>query len=362
MRNFLSQIGQKGLKYLGAEQAHDLTISAIKAGLHPVADTPDDPRLGVQILGQKFSNPIGTAAGFDKNGVVYNPLLKMGFGFSELGTITPLPQTGNKKPRAFRLNEFQAIINRYGFNNDGVAKLKERLEETPPDGILGINVGANKATEDKAADYAACISALAQYASYIAVNISSPNTPGLRALQVGEALDNLLARVVDARDEAAKHDLPKPLLLKIAPDVSETHLDSIVKSVADHRLDGMIVSNTTLDRSLVQGAKRAGEAGGLSGAPLFERATVILAKTRERVGPHLPLIGVGGISNGLQAVQKLEAGANLLQLYSGLVYGGLPLLSDIKSEMVKALEKQGVSRISVLTSSNVKEWSSRPML
>lgn len=361
MRDFLSRLGQKGLQYLDAERAHDLTISAMRAGMHPVSDIPDDPRLGVQILGQKFPNPIGMAAGFDKNGLVYNPLHKMGFGFAEVGTVTPLPQPGNKKPRAFRLPQFQAIINRYGFNNDGVAKLKERLEDAAPIGILGINVGANKATDDKASDFVACITALAQYASYITVNISSPNTPGLRALQVGEALDNLLARVVDARNEAAKNDLPKPLLLKIAPDVSETHLDAIVKSVADHRLDGMIVSNTTLDRSLVQGAKRAGEAGGLSGAPLFERATIVLAKTRERVGPHLPLIGVGGISNGLQAVQKLEAGANLIQLYSGLVYGGLPLLADIKSEMIKALERQDVSRISVLTSSDVKEWAARPI-
>lgn len=360
MLDFISQIGRKGLQFLGPELAHDITTSALKAGFHPKTVQPDDPRLGVQILGQKFSNPIGMAAGFDKNGLVYNPLHKMGFGFAEIGTVTPNPQSGNKKPRAFRLPEFQAIINRYGFNNDGVAKLKERLAETAPLGIVGINVGANKTTDDKAADYAACIAALAQYASYITVNISSPNTPGLRALQVGEALDNLLARVVDARNEAASGGLPKPLLLKIAPDVSETHLDAIVKSVADHRLDGMIVSNTTLDRSLVKGAKRAGETGGLSGAPLFERSTIFLAKTRERVGPHLPLIGVGGISNGLQAVQKLEAGANLIQLYSGLVYSGMPLLADIKSEMIKALQKQDVSRISVLTSSNVREWASRP--
>lgn len=359
MSSFLTRLGQKGLQFLDAERAHNLTLAAIQAGIFPAANTPDDPRLGVQVLGQKFPNPIGMAAGFDKNGNVYNQLLKMGFGFAEAGTVTPEPQPGNKRPRAFRLKQYQAIINRYGFNNDGVAKLKERLEDMPPTGILGINVGANKATEHKAEDYATCITALAKYASYITVNISSPNTPGLRALQVGDALNNLLARVVEARNEAAKGGLPRPMLLKIAPDVSEEHLDAIVRSVADHRLDGMIVSNTTLDRSLVQGSKRAGEAGGLSGAPLFERATIILAKTRERVGPHLPLIGVGGIGSGVQAVQKLEAGANLIQLYSGLVYGGLPLLKDIKSEMIKALERQSVSRISVLTSSNFKEWASK---
>ncbi|MEP4804501.1 MAG: dihydroorotate dehydrogenase (quinone), partial [Hyphomicrobiales bacterium] len=196
MIDFLSQVGRKGLQFLSPEFAHEITTSAMKAGIHPKASKPDDPRLGVQILGQKFSNPIGMAAGFDKNGLVYNPLHKMGFGFAEVGTVTPQPQVGNKKPRAFRLPEFQAIINRYGFNNEGVEKLKVRLEGAAPIGILGINVGANKTTDDKAADYAACIAALAKYASYITVNISSPNTPGLRALQVGEALDSLLARVV----------------------------------------------------------------------------------------------------------------------------------------------------------------------
>lgn len=361
MLDFLSKFGQKGLQFLDPERAHDLTMSALRAGVYPVAKTKDDPRLGVQILGQKFPNPIGMAAGFDKNGHVYNQLLKMGFGFAEAGTVTPQPQEGNKRPRAFRLKQYKAIINRYGFNNDGIAKLKERLEQSAPIGILGINVGANKTTEDKAVDYAACITALAKYASFITVNISSPNTPGLRALQVGEALDDLLARVVDARNEVVNGDLPTPLLLKIAPDVSEAHLDAIVKSVSDHRIDGMIVSNTTFDRSLVQGAKRASESGGLSGAPLFERSTIVLAKTRERVGPHLPIIGVGGISNGLQAVQKLEAGANLIQLYSGLIYGGMPVLDDIKSQMIKALEKQNVSRISVLTSSDVKDWAAKPL-
>lgn len=358
----LEKIIRKGLGFLGPERAHDLTTAALKAGLYPRPSVNDDPRLGVQILGQKFPNPVGMAAGFDKNGVIYNPLFKMGFGFAEVGTVTPLPQSGNKRPRAFRLNRHQAIINRYGFNNDGVEALKQRLQDNPPIGIVGLNIGANKTSDDKAADFALCISELAKHANYITVNISSPNTPGLRALQVGEALDDLLKRVIEARYEASNGGLLRPMLLKIAPDVSEAHLDAIVKSVADHRLDGMIVSNTTLDRSSVEGARHAKQAGGLSGAPLFERSTIILAKTRERVGPHLPLVGVGGISSGVQAVQKLEAGANLVQLYSGLVYGGTPLLDDIKAEMLKALEKQNVSRISVLTGSNVKVWATKSIV
>ncbi|WP_306259688.1 quinone-dependent dihydroorotate dehydrogenase [Pararhizobium sp. IMCC21322] len=359
MSAFLQIIAQRGLKLLGPELAHDVSIKALRSGLFPKSAVKDDPRLAVQILGQRFPNPIGMAAGFDKNALVYNPLLQMGFGFAEAGTVTPLAQSGNASPRAFRLRDHEAIINRYGFNNEGMEAFEQRLQETPPAGILGINVGANKNTEDKAADYAACIRKLAPLASYITVNISSPNTPGLRALQVGDALDDLLARVVEARDEAVRGNLPKPLLLKIAPDVSEHQLDAIVHSVARHRLEGMIVSNTTLDRSKVKDARHAKQAGGLSGAPLFDRATILLAKTRERVGPLLPIIGVGGISTGAQGLQKLEAGANLIQLYTGMVYHGLPLLQDIKAHMVAELDKQNVSRVSVLTGSNMREWAAK---
>lgn len=359
MSAFLQKLAQGGLQILSAERAHNLTVTALRSGLYPRTHAADDPRLSVRILGQYFPNPVGIAAGFDKNALVYNQLLKLGFGFAEAGTVTPLPQPGNEGPRAFRLPRHKAIINRYGFNNDGMEAVAQRLQTVPPAGILGINVGANKTSTDKAADYAACVRRLAPFAGFITVNISSPNTPGLRALQVGDALDELLARVVEARDQVAHGSQPKPLLLKIAPDITEHQLDAIVRSVAAHRLEGMIVSNTTLDRSLVSQARHAGEAGGLSGAPLFDRATILLAKTRERVGPLLPLIGVGGISNGRQAVQKLEAGASLIQLYSALAYQGLPLLQQIKTEMIASLEKQDVSRVSVLTGSNVREWASR---
>ncbi len=365
IRTKLLKVAQHGLKILGAEQAHDITISALKAGLHPTAGTPDDPRLGVRILGRKFPNPVGIAAGFDKNAQVYNAMYNMGFGFAEAGTVTPLAQKGNAKPRVFRLPKHGAIINRYGFNNEGMEACLENLKAEPPQGILGINVGANKLTEDKAADYVTCIEKLAPYASYITVNISSPNTPGLRGLQVGAALDDLLARVVAARDNASRvrvdgNEMPKPLLLKIAPDLSEDHLDAIVKSVLDRRIEGMIVSNTTLDRQSIAGERKAKQAGGLSGAPLFDRATILLAKTRERAGRGFPIIGVGGISSGLQAVQKLEAGANLIQLYTGFVYGGYDLLSDIKTQLIAAMDKEGFSRVSVLTSSNVQEWAKKP--
>lgn len=360
MSALLQNLAQRGLQLLGPELAHNVTIRALSSGLYPKSPVEDDPRLSVQILGQRFPNPIGMAAGFDKNALVYNPLVQMGFGFTEAGTVTPLAQAGNKRPRVFRMRDHEAIINRYGFNNEGMEAFEQRLMEMPPTGIVGINVGANKDTKDKAGDYAACIRRLAPLASYITVNISSPNTPGLRALQVGEALDNLLARVVEARDEAVRGNLPKPLLLKIAPDVSEHHLDTIVHSVARHRLEGMIVSNTTLDRSAVKEARNSKQAGGLSGAPLFERSTILLAKTRERVGPLLPIIGVGGISTGQQGLEKLEAGANLIQLYTGMVYHGLPLLQDIKAQMVAELNKREVSRVSVLTGSLVREWAAKP--
>ncbi|PCJ82922.1 MAG: dihydroorotate dehydrogenase (quinone) [Hyphomicrobiales bacterium] len=365
IRNQVLKLAQHCVRMLGAEQAHDLSISALCAGLHPIAKEPDDPRLAVRLLGQKFPNPIGIAAGFDKNAQVYNAMHQMGFGFAEAGTVTPLAQIGNAKPRAFRLPKHRAIINRYGFNNEGMDAFQQCLKDAPAQGILGINVGANKLTKDKAADYAACIEKLAQYAAYITINISSPNTPGLRGLQVGAALDDLLARVVEARDKAARirvegNEMPKPLLLKIAPDVSEDHLDAIVKSVLDHRIEGMIVSNTTFDRQSVVGSSNAKQAGGLSGAPLFDRSTIILAKTRERAGRAFPLIGVGGISSGEQAVQKLEAGANLIQLYTGFVYNGFELLADVKKELIAAMDKEGFSRVSVLTSSNVQEWASKP--
>lgn len=361
MNAFFQSLAQRGLQFLGPELAHDITTKALRSGLVPKSATKDDPRLAVQILGQRFPNPIGMAAGFDKNAEVYNALLQMGFGFAEAGTVTPLAQAGNARPRAFRLREHKAVINRYGFNNDGLEAFENRFQEAPPLGVVGINVGANKSSTDKAADYAACIRRLAPLASYITVNISSPNTPGLRALQVGEALDSLLARVVEARDEAVRGNLPKPLLLKIAPDVTEPQLDAIVQSVARHRLEGMIVSNTTLDRTAVKNARHSKQAGGLSGAPLYDRSTILLAKTRERVGPILPLIGVGGVSSGQQGLQKLEAGANLIQLYTGIIYQGLPLLEDIKAQMVAELDKQAVSRVSVLTGSNVREWAARPL-
>lgn len=361
MSALLERLALRALRTLPAEQAHHMTLAALKQGLAPKPSYADDARLTVPLLGQFFPNPIGIAAGFDKDGEVYNALYRAGFGFAEAGTVTPQPQPGNSKPRAFRLTEAQAVINRYGFNNKGVQALLTRLQTAPPTGILGLNVGANKTSEDKAADYEAGITALVPFAAYITVNISSPNTPGLRGLQVGAALDDLLDRVVSARDAAAGPGLPKPLLLKIAPDVQEDHLDAIVKSVQAFKIDGMIVSNTTLDRDAVKGMTHGREAGGLSGAPLFNKATIALAKTRQRVGPDMPLIGVGGISSGADAVQKLEAGANLIQLYTGLVFAGLGLVQDIKTSLLGALDKRGLTRVSALTSLQMQEWAAKPL-
>jgi dihydroorotate dehydrogenase len=321
------------LRLLDAEDAHRATIAALKL-LPARAPGRDDPRLAVSVFGLDFPNPVGLAAGFDKNAEVPDAMLGMGFGFVEVGTLTPRPQPGNPRPRAFRLLEDRAVINRYGFNNDGHAPALELLAQRARRGVVGVNVGANKDADDRVADYVAGARAFADVASYFTINVSSPNTPGLRDLQEPEALSELLARVVEARDEAAAR---RPVLLKIAPDLSLAQLDGVVSVARQRGVDGMIVSNTTISRPASLTSSFAKEGGGLSGKPLFTLSTHMLAQSYLRVDGQFPLIGVGGIDGAATARAKIEAGATLVQLYSALVYEGPGLVGRIKSGLVDSL-------------------------
>jgi dihydroorotate dehydrogenase len=313
------------------ELAHERTLAALRSLPLP-SGPPDTPALEVEAFGLTFPNPVGIAAGFDKNAEVVDPLFRLGFGFVEIGTVTPRPQGGNARPRLFRLPADQGVINRFGFNSEGHAAVLARLKARKGKGILGVNVGANKESEDMAADYVDGIAVFAFVASYFTLNISSPNTPGLRNLQKREPLEDLLVRAVEARDAAALTAPRRPLLLKIAPDVTMQELDDIVDLARSHRLDGMIVSNTTVSRPAGLREKAiAAETGGLSGAPLFDLSTRILAETARRVEGRFPLIGVGGIDSAKTAKAKIEAGATLVQLYSSLVYKGPGLVAEIKT-------------------------------
>jgi dihydroorotate dehydrogenase len=307
-----------------AEEAHLLTIRALKY-MPPLPMSRTDPRLAQRLFGLNFPNPLGLAPGFDKNAEVPEAMLRLGFGFAEVGTVTPLPQAGNPKPRLFRLTEDQAVINRMGFNNEGHWEALKRLKHRKRIGIVGVNIGANKDSADRASDYVAGIAAFSEVADYITVNISSPNTPGLRGLQSAQELENLLKRLNDARATQARRPA---MLLKIAPDLADDELSDIAQCCAGGAVDGVIISNTTLTRPNVSSMHRA-EAGGLSGRPLFAMSTRQLAKFYLLSKGQIPLIGVGGIEDGSTALAKIQAGASLLQVYSALVYKGPQLISDI---------------------------------
>ncbi len=344
------------------ERAHRLAIGALRSGLVPAPRSIDDPRLAVSTLGLEFPNPVGMAAGFDKDAEVPDALLRMGFGFVEIGTITPKPQPGNPKPRMFRLPEDQAVINRLGFNNAGHEAALARLgRRAGRPGIVGVNVGANKDAHDRLADYVAGIQAFASVASYFTVNVSSPNTPGLRDLQAAQALDDLLARVREARDAAAAaHGRQVPVLLKVAPDLDEEQIADIARIVVARGIDGLVVSNTTIGRPALAGAS-AGETGGLSGQPLFERSTVVLARLRLLVGPELPIIGVGGVSTGEDAFQKIAAGATLVQLYTSMIYRGPWVAAHVARELLSRLDDEGIPSVSDLSGRAADAWAARPL-
>jgi dihydroorotate dehydrogenase len=328
------------LDALDAETAHQLTIKAL--ALAPSRRPPDhDPRLAVEAFGLSFPNPVGLAAGFDKQGEAPDALLGLGFGFVELGGVVPKPQHGNPRPRVFRLPRDEAVINRYGLNSDGLEALRERLaRRRARPGIVGVNIGANKDSGDRIADYAACIEALCGLAAFLTVNVSSPNTPGLRDLQGEAFLDDLLARSIEARDKAdARRGSRSAVLLKIAPDLGLDALDALVATALRRGVDGLIVSNTTIQRPPgLREAAIAKEIGGLSGKPLFELSTRMLAQTFLRVERRVPLVGVGGIDSAEAAWTKIRAGASLLQLYTALIYKGPALLADIRQGLLKRLE------------------------
>jgi dihydroorotate dehydrogenase len=302
----------------------------------------DDPKLAISLFGRLFPNPLGLAAGFDKNAEVPDVMLKLGFGFVECGTVTPRPQPGNPRPRMFRLRQDRAVINRLGFNNQGMAAAAERLSARPRQGIVGINIGANKDSADRIADYRETFARLSPLADYVTVNISSPNTPGLRGLQNKDELEKLLALVVEER---ARANSTVPLLLKIAPDLDGHALDDIANTVLASGIEGMIVSNTTLARPVTLKSANARESGGLSGAPLFAPSTAILKAVRQRVGTEIVLVGVGGVSSGADAYAKIRAGASLVQLYTAMAYEGPGIITRIKRELSALLARDGFARV-----------------
>jgi dihydroorotate dehydrogenase len=328
------------LRMLEPEDAHRLAIGALKFPPF-VKLVADDRRLAVRAFGLNFPNPVGMAAGFDKHAEVPDALLRLGFGFVEVGTVTPVPQVGNPRPRLFRLYRDEAVINRLGFNSEGADAVLRRLAARANEGgIVGVNIGANKDSPDRIADYVRLIETFAPVVSYFAVNISSPNTPGLRELQQAKVLDSLLERVVAARARMSREAGTTPVLVKIAPDLALGELDDIVGAARKHRVDGMIIGNTTVSRPpTLRDQATAREGGGLSGRPLFPLATRMLAETYVRVEGAFPLVGVGGIDSGDAAVAKIRAGASLIQLYSALVFHGLQLVAAIKSDLSNALRR-----------------------
>ena len=325
-----------------------MALRGLKLGLLPSDERPDPPSLAVKVWGRGLPNPVGLAAGFDKNAEVPDAMLGLGFGLVEIGSVTPRPQDGNPRPRLFRLAEDRGVINRMGFPGQGLDAARSRLAARPRRGFVGVNVGANKDSTDRAADYVVCSAALARYADYLVCNVSSPNTPGLRNLQGRTQLSDLLKRVQEAI--AAK---PVPLLVKIAPDATDDDLDDIVAVCRELRMDGIIVGNTTLSRPPSLRSTRRQEAGGLSGAPLLSLSTEALRRTAKRVEGQFPLIGCGGIGSGADAYAKIRAGATLVQLYSAMVFEGPPLVRRIKNELAALLARDGFASVSEAVGSDL---------
>jgi dihydroorotate dehydrogenase len=347
----LFDVAAGAIRLLPAESAHRLTINALKTGLARPPYQLNDPRLAVTLKrsGLKLPNPVGLAAGFDKNAEVIAPMLGFGFGFVECGTVTPRPQPGNPRPRLFRLTEDRAVINRMGFNNDGVGPYVRRLAAARPLGVVGANVGANKDSQDRIADYVAGVHAVWPHCHYLTVNISSPNTPGLRGLQDRGALEDLLGRVGAVATELETAVKNRPVFLKVAPDLDDKAIADIADVVkAQIWLSGLIVSNTTVDRpdSLLSPFK--GETGGLSGAPLMEKSTRVLAAFSAELKGAVDLIGAGGIASGVDVVAKLRAGAQAVQLYSAMVFEGPSIVARIKAELLEMIASEGVASVSNL--------------
>lgn len=328
---------------LSPERAHTLTLAALRTGLLPSLSQPVKG-LAVDLFGMHFPNPVGLAAGFDKNAVASRAMLKLGFGFVEAGSVTPKPQQGNPKPRVFRLPQDGAVINRLGFNNEGHDVFARNLDRqrTNKSGIIGVNIGANKDSTDPIDDYVAGVLRFAAVANYFVVNISSPNTPGLRDLQARSVFHDLLTRVGAARNEGT---VRPPLLVKIAPDLSSPELGAIVEVAIETGVDGLIVSNTTVDRPPTLRGASAAEMGGLSGQPIFAMSTAVLRDTYRISEGRLPLVGVGGIASGADAYAKIKAGASLVQLYTGLIYQGADLVQTILRDLRALLDRDGIKSV-----------------
>ena len=340
------KVGTAAMRALPAERAHKTTIKALKAGLGPAATKIDAPELVTKVGGLTLPNPVGLAAGFDKDCEVPDAMLAAGFGFVECGTVTPRPQVGNPKPRLFRLTEDQAVINRMGFNNGGLDVFKSRLEKRQnKGGIVGANLGANKDSADRIGDYVKGLSALWGLSDYFTINISSPNTPGLRDLQSADEMDELLSRIADARAELTGDKPSYPIFLKVAPDLDYNQIERVVEQARLYGMNAIIISNTTIARPDTLKSAHKGEGGGLSGAPLFHPSTEILKEFYAVAAGKIDLIGVGGISNGAQAYAKIKAGANAVQLYSALVFKGPGLVTQINHDLQARLKADGFNSI-----------------
>ena len=330
------------------ERAHDAALWALEHGLGARRAAPDDPILATKLWDLSFPNPVGLAAGFDKDARVAGAALRLGFGFVEAGTVTPRPQPGNRRPRLFRLDEDEAVINRFGFNSRGLDPFAARLARrrgVPPSGVVGANVGKNRDTADGAADYAAGVERLAPHADYLVVNLSSPNTPGLRALQARGPIEDLLSRVLAARAKGAGTGRRPPLLAKVGPDLSETDMQDIAEVALRLGIDGLIVGNTTVARPPGLRSRHRAQAGGLSGRPLMAPSTECLSRMYGLTAGRIPLIGCGGVASGEDAYRKIRAGASLVQLYSALVFHGPALIEDIKKDLAVCLRRDGFSSV-----------------
>ncbi len=347
-------LGMWFLHRFGPETAHKLSLMAVKAGVAPMPGLYTSPMLKTTVAGMTLPNPVGLAAGYDKNAEVVDGLARSGFGFIEVGAITPRPQPGNPKPRLFRLYEDGAIINRMGFNNDGMEAAAHRLARRSPTHPVpvGLNLGANKDSDDRPGDFVKVLERCGAYVDFVTVNVSSPNTEKLRDLQGPVALRALLERVLEAREQ---HEKYTPVWLKIAPDLEPEELEAIAEIAHDVRLDGIVATNTTLDREGLKSAN-GGEAGGLSGKPLFEKSTRVLARLSALTQGHLPLIGVGGIASAEDAYAKIRAGAAAVQVYSSLIYQGLSLVDDITRGLEKLLERDGFSHVSEAIGTGRGDW------
>ncbi|WFE76222.1 quinone-dependent dihydroorotate dehydrogenase [Roseinatronobacter sp. S2] len=350
--SILESAGLALLRQIDPEVAHGLAIRALQSGLTPMPRPVVSPLLQTRVAGLDLPNPVGLAAGFDKNATALKGLSRAGFGFVEVGAATPRPQQGNARPRLFRLTQDRAVINRFGFNNEGAQAIAARLGARPAGMVLGLNLGANKDSSDRAGDFAEVLRMTGAHIDFATVNVSSPNTERLRDLQGADALAALLAGVMAARAELPR---PIPVFLKIAPDLSGDELGEIVQVALAAGLDGIIATNTTLSRDGLRSA-HAHEAGGLSGAPLFEKSTRVLAQLSQLTDGKLPLVGVGGVSSAQQAYAKITAGASAVQLYSALVYDGLSLVSRINHGLIELLERDGFTHVADAVGTDRDKW------